>query len=250
MAGLPAEVTRPRAVDFTAETSVLDALGAGVLAKDEFKTRFIACASHELRTPLTTLSTLAQLISEPPVSEEELTRTAEAIQRNVERMLRLVDDLTLLARIESGDLPLDPTPVDLARLVREAGEQLGRLLPEIPLEVAAAPGPLINGNEPLLRQLVYAVAGVVAATQGTANVETRVDRNGWIITASAPLKTPLSDEYLLASALPTPDASARRRSAALWLLIAAAIAVRHGGRLSSSAEPEAGVRITVRLPLV
>ncbi|SDY82309.1 His Kinase A (phospho-acceptor) domain-containing protein [Micromonospora pattaloongensis] len=216
----------------------------------ELKARFIATASHELRTPLTTISTLAQMLGDGLPSHQELATTVDAIQRNSQRMLLLVDDLTLLSRIESGDLRLEPTPVDLARLVQDTGTRLRELLPQAPARIAPGAGPLLNGDERLLRQLLYAVAGIVAATQGSVSVSTHVDQNGWTVTASAPAATPLTDEYLLAATLPTLDAEARRRSVALWLLIAHAIAMRHQGVVTTSAEPSEGTRVRVQLPLI
>ncbi|MEV1289832.1 histidine kinase dimerization/phospho-acceptor domain-containing protein [Micromonospora sp. NPDC049679] len=216
----------------------------------ELKSRFIACASHELRTPLTTISSFAQMLGDGPPSHQELAATMAAIQRNSERMLLLMDDLTLLSRIESGDRALETTPVDLARLARDTAERLTALVPQSPVRVTAAPGPLLNGDEQLLRQLLYAVAGIVAATQGSVVVSTHADQNGWTITAAAPAATPLTDEYLLAAALPTLDAAARRRSVALWLLIAHAIATRHRGVVTTSGDATEGTRIRAHLPLI
>lgn len=67
--------------------------------------RFMADAGHELRTPLTSIQGFAELLVEHPRLPAARRREAhELIARNAERMSRLVDDLSLLARL--GDAPV------------------------------------------------------------------------------------------------------------------------------------------------
>ena len=99
--------------------------------------QFLADASHELRTPLSTLRGYAELGRR--TGTDQLTK----VEEEAERMSALVDDMLLLARLDSGR-PLEREPVDLVLLVAEAvtdaqvvdGERSWRLeLPDAPVEV-------------------------------------------------------------------------------------------------------------------
>ncbi|QSQ20136.1 HAMP domain-containing histidine kinase [Pyxidicoccus parkwayensis] len=93
-----------------------------VAARDEF----LSVASHELRTPLTPLSLrLQQLRRElslpPPHSSAERAQFhLDVSQRQVKKLVDLVDDLLDVSRISAGRLELRPTRVDLAEVVRDA----------------------------------------------------------------------------------------------------------------------------------
>ena len=89
-------------------------------AKDEF----LGIASHELKTPLTTLKAVTQLAQrrierEGGAMPTYLTR----IERAVDRMQMLVDDLLDISRIESGKLALRPEPCDVVALCRQVVEE-------------------------------------------------------------------------------------------------------------------------------
>src|SRR6201992_4382923 len=83
--------------------------------------QFVAIVSHELRTPLTSIISFLELIrAEDDVLSPDGVRFLDIIQRNANRLLRLVGDLLLLSRIESGINPPELVPVPLPELVREA----------------------------------------------------------------------------------------------------------------------------------
>jgi two-component system OmpR family sensor kinase len=68
--------------------------------------RFVADASHELRTPLTSLRTELELALRRPRSQEELEGALRSAAEEVERIVRLAEDLLVLARADDGRLPL------------------------------------------------------------------------------------------------------------------------------------------------
>ncbi|WP_169260547.1 ATP-binding response regulator [Aromatoleum diolicum] len=86
-------------------------------AKDEF----LAIVSHELRSPLNALKGWSHLLSGTPHPDPILvTRSAQAIRRNVEHQTRLIDDLLDISRIICGKLVLERQPVNLVELVHSA----------------------------------------------------------------------------------------------------------------------------------
>jgi signal transduction histidine kinase len=86
----------------TTLNEMLDRLDAG-LARER---RFAADASHELRTPLATLRTELELASRRPRTREELEAALRSAGEEVERLVRLAEDLLVLARADDGKLPL------------------------------------------------------------------------------------------------------------------------------------------------
>ncbi len=91
--------------------------------------QFVADASHELRTPLATIAGYAELARRRP-DDAAAARTALAkVEEESRRMTSLVEDLLLLARLDSGR-PLERTPVDLTRLLLEAVADAQVVAPE------------------------------------------------------------------------------------------------------------------------
>lgn len=81
--------------------------------------QFVADASHELRTPLATIQGYAELTRRTGADPEQLKQAMGKVESEAGRMSTLVDDLLLLARLDSGR-PLEQGEVDLSRLLLEA----------------------------------------------------------------------------------------------------------------------------------
>jgi PAS domain S-box-containing protein len=99
-----------------------------LLASEREREQFLSIVSHELRTPLTPLKALAQLVRSrmrraqaqgTELDMESLDRNLAAIERQVDRMNGLVNDLLSVSRAEKGSLSMDRVPYDLAAVVRE-----------------------------------------------------------------------------------------------------------------------------------
>ncbi|MDQ3646908.1 MAG: PAS domain S-box protein [Actinomycetota bacterium] len=86
---------------------------------------FIADAAHELRTPLTTLTGFTDLLSmRKELSEEDVDRCVDALQRQGIRLRSLVNNLLDLTRLQRGGLKVELASVPLAPLVKEAVDAL------------------------------------------------------------------------------------------------------------------------------
>lgn len=83
---------------------------------------FVGNVSHELRTPLTVIYGVAETLSEEMADDPELGDMMRLLQEQSERMRRLVDDLLLLSRLETGATPSHPEWVDMPRLLEELVE--------------------------------------------------------------------------------------------------------------------------------
>ncbi|GAB3957982.1 two-component regulator propeller domain-containing protein [Spirosoma harenae] len=84
---------------------------------DEVKTRFFANITHELRTPLTLiLSPLEQVLTD--TTEAPYYNRLTLIYRNANRLLRLINELLDLAKLDAGNLTITPSPGDLQEFIK------------------------------------------------------------------------------------------------------------------------------------
>ena len=207
---------------------------------------FIATLSHELRTPLTSLVGLSALLLDGDQLDQEQTECLQGIDRSADRLLRLTDGLTLLAGLESGDLPLRDEPVDLAGLVadRAAGwhEAAGAAGVGLRLEHPdPGAGPPLQGDQlTLARLLDDLVSGAIQASPpgGTVHLWLRPATDGWRIEVTGPGRQAQPDD-------PT-DAS--RHTAGLGPIIGRAIVKRHHGTTTAHPATPTGSEIHIRLP--
>jgi len=75
---------------------------------------FLMSVGHDLRTPLTTLRGYAEALDAGQIEQDDLPRVGAVLQRQTDRLSRLIEDLTLLARLESREFTLRPEPVELS----------------------------------------------------------------------------------------------------------------------------------------
>ena len=94
---------------------------------------FMSMVSHELRTPLNTLYLETQVrklhLSKgnlEPFAPERLPVLIERDQRQIQNMVRLIDDMLDVSRMRSGSLSIEPKPVDLAAMARRVVESLAQ----------------------------------------------------------------------------------------------------------------------------
>jgi signal transduction histidine kinase len=85
-------------------------------AKDEF----LAVLSHELRTPLNPIVGWSQLLSAGNLSESQIKKGAEIIQRNAMLQTQLIEDILDVSRIIQGKLQLERSPLDLITIIKNA----------------------------------------------------------------------------------------------------------------------------------
>ena len=221
-----------------------------VLSGGALQPRFLTVISHELRTPLTTIASFTESLDADDLAPAERSVALAAVRRNTDRMLTLVDDLMLVTRLQTGDLELRPDRVDLGGLIREAVELLATREPYTAATVRADAGPPLTADAGLLRDLFYAVIGTVAsgAADRSAAVSATTGPHGWAVRVTARQAEQLTDEHLMAGMLATPEPPHRRRSTAVWMLLAEAIAARHGGTVRLTFDPETGAGAEIGLP--
>jgi signal transduction histidine kinase len=92
---------------------------------DRLKDEFVALISHDLRTPLTSIIGYVELALDDVGDPLDAERRAylQVVSRSSERLLRLVDDLLFVARLQAGSLVLDRSELDLCVVAEQAAEE-------------------------------------------------------------------------------------------------------------------------------
>lgn len=117
--------------------------------------RFVSDASHELRTPIAVIQGYADLLARWGRKDEAVLEEAiSAIQAETGQMKTLVEDLLFLARGDAGRNPMNMEQVDLAQLVREAGEEYQMLDNQHTWKVQADLPILAQGDRKMLKQVL------------------------------------------------------------------------------------------------
>jgi len=133
---------------------------------------FVADASHELRTPLTSVLANLELLADTLDGEER--QAAASALRSSRRMRRLVADLLLLARSDSGQ-ERRLGPVDLGAVAVDAVSEAGALSSEHHVAVVAEPGLVVEGARDELHRLVLnLVENAINHTPPGTHIDVRV----------------------------------------------------------------------------
>ena len=214
--------------------------------------RLIADASHELRTPLSQLLLQVDLALSRERSPEELRAALAALRDDAQRLVRLANDLLLLARADEGELRLRLEAVDVrelaaesARRFEEAARREGRSIAldvEPGLTALADPDRLAQALDNLFANALDHGAGTVTVTgaadgRGVA-IEVRDEGAGF----ADGFAEHAFDRFT------TSSTGRSRGGTGLGLAIVAVIAAAHGGRAVATGGPGGRVRIELRAP--
>lgn len=141
-----AEDLAHRAVIAVENAGLLSALREADRRKDDF----LAILAHELRNPLAPIRNSVQLLRDPNSSQEDRKFSVSVMDRQVQQMSRLVDDLLDIARISRGKIELRKERIELATVIEDAveasrpiveaqGHQLTVDIPKEPIFIDADP---------------------------------------------------------------------------------------------------------------
>ena len=242
----------------TAIMRALERIRVRLVEADRVKDEFVALISHDLRTPLTSIMGYSELALdddlEPPLDPERR-GYLEIVSRSSQRLLRLVDDLLFVARLQAGRLDLTLTLVDLRDVAAQAASEAKRsaeakgidlaFLGDEPAEVEADRGRIFQ----LLDNLI---SNAIKFTPEGGRIEVAVSRNASAVLEIRDTGIGFSGE----EASRVFDRFFRTESAVegqvqgtgLGLYIAQAITDAHGGTIRASPRDGGGAVFRVELP--
>jgi signal transduction histidine kinase len=226
---------------------------------DRLKDDLIALVSHELRTPLTSISGYLELLMEGEESFSEDQRAfLDVIDRNAERLLRLVTDLLFVAQAQAGRLTLDQAELDLCELVEEAVTAALPVAEERKIMVSYRPsvGAFVRGDRVRLAQVIDNLlsnalkftppGGVVRVSVRVADEEVALEVADNGIGIPEDQQTELFDRFYRARSA----VKKAIQGTGLGLSIVKAIAEAHGGSVSVASLEGEGSVFRVVLPKI
>ena len=218
----------------------------------EQQKQFITNASHELKTPLTVISTNMELLE----MENEENPWVRSTQNQAAVMRRLVDELVYLSRMEEEHPTLEFETLDPGELLKETAEPFAAMAEYNGLEmtVTAEKDLQMKGDRASIQRLMSTLCdnAVKYASTGPIRAEIRGEGKNIILQVSNPVEEPLTKQQCeqLFNRFYRVDPSRNKEKKSgfgIGLAIAAAIAEKHGGRISAAMEEERLV-MTCQLP--
>ena len=224
---------------------------------DRAKTDFFSNVSHELRTPLTLILGPTETLLKQTELVADTRRQLEVIARNARTLLRHVNDLLDIAKLEAGKTAVSYAEVDVARLLRLAASHFESLATEqrIAFRVAAPEILLAQVDiEKVQRVLLNLLANAFKFTPKGGIVACRLESREYgvriLVDDSGPGVAPEFRDAIFERFRQAEEGAARQYGGTgLGLAIAREFLQLQGGTISVEKSPAGGARFVVELPL-
>ena len=271
----PADAGVPAPPPAEAAQATFDWRGAGSETEAELRRRnaeldrlirlrseFISIAAHEFRTPMTSIVGYLDLISQGRLGPipEPMQRPIASLNRNTQRLKRLIDDMLDVSRIDSGRMVLRRDAHDLRELARSAISELEGFTRakrhDVGTDFAEVPAVDVDGDK-IHQVITNLLANAIKYTPEDGRIVVSVDREArWVVLRvrdngigiPAAARDKIFEPF---SELTAPEfhTSAGPDSAGLGLYIARGIVLLHGGEIAVDSREGEFTEFTVRLPV-
>lgn len=217
---------------------------------------FIANVSHELRTPVSSIKLLSETLENGALEDPAVSlKFLKQINQEAGKLEGIVQGMTTLAQIESGEGRLKKKPVDICKLAGQAAERLREMADRNGQELEV----ILPGNEVMvmadasqLEQVIYNIThNAIKFTPHGGKVKIQVTCDGLQVVVSisdtgcgidpADLERIFERFYKV-------DKSRNSRGSGLGLAISRHIIEAHGGHIWAESEPNRGSRVSFSLP--
>jgi signal transduction histidine kinase len=227
---------------------------------NQLKSEFVSLVSHELRTPLTAISGYLDLLLEAPGAQSTAKQQEllSIVKRNAERLVKLIDDLLDLSRIESGKVELSITAVDIVAVITEV---VSLLQPQIEAKGQELSFdrthslPAVAGDAERIRQILINLlsnahkytprGGQIWLTARAEDGWVRIDMQDNGIGLSPDEQAHLFDRFFRARQ----PAMKSVEGTGLGLPITRLLVDMHGGRITVTSAPGEGSTFSFTLPV-
>jgi signal transduction histidine kinase len=227
---------------------------------DDAKTNLVGTVSHELKTPLTSLRMALYLLLEQNLSalSQQQKELLEDARTDADRLLRILDTLLDLTRLESGASPLERTEVSVSVLLRQIAGEAHPFIDSAGQRLAVVIAPELNGavltvDEARIRHVFMNLL---------TNASKYTEKGGFITLSAAPeeggfIRFSVRDQgpgipsesigRIFERFFRAPNQE-KRTGAGLGLAIAREIVVAHGGSISCTSVEGSGSEFYFVLP--
>jgi len=229
-------------------------------AANKSKSAFLTAMSHELRTPLNAIIGFSELIRSEafgPLGDARYRSYSDDISSSGNHLLRLINDILDLSRLEARKLELQETAILLPRLMQEAGTMVENQAHDANVSLVyecASDLPLLRGDERRIKQIVLnLLSNAVKFTPAGGRVRLSAKRNDGtveIVVADTGIGIAKSDLAKAFESFGQIDSRLSRRyeGSGLGLPLARHLAELHGATLTLDSEPNMGTVATLRFP--
>jgi signal transduction histidine kinase len=213
----------------------------------------VAAVSHELRSPLTSVKGFSRLLLDrwDRLSETDKLDLVAQINRDADRVTRLVTELLDISRIEIGRIGLRMEGIDLAALVRDIVARVELSHPAIVCVVDIDEMPLVTADRDRVEQILTNLIenGAKYATVDRLRVDAYADGSSAFVAVSDEGPGIPEDELEAVFTRFYRREVAQPSGTGLGLWISRNLASAHGGALVASRNERGGTTFTLRLPL-
>jgi signal transduction histidine kinase len=228
-----------------------------VRAADRDRAAFLAAVSHELRSPLNAILGFADILMTEvdgpltPEAREEV----EQIRGSGKHLADLINDILEFSALESGQLRLSRSKVDLATVAWEVVREAAGLVGERPVTVRieGEAGVHARADQRRVRQVLTNLVGNAVKFTQRGEVVVDVAREGrWArvsVRDTGPGISPQERAVIFEEYKQTKEERARRRGTGLGLAIARRLVLMHGGRIEVDSEVGRGSTFKILLPV-
>jgi len=229
-----------------------------LLELDRLKDEFVSLISHEFRTPLTSMHGYLDLLREDDDSfTAKQKEFLQVLDRNTQRLLRLVNDLLFVAQLDAGQLQLAAEAVEPAALARECVEAIRPLAAAKAIEVgfAAEQVPRVVADRGRIVQLLdnlltNAVKFTPSGGRVHVGVSLAADRVV-VQVADTGIGIPDSERDQVFERFFRTERASRRAipGSGLGLVVVKSIVEAHGGTIAVAGSGDSGTTFRVELPV-
>lgn len=228
---------------------------------NQAKSAFLSNMSHELRTPLNSIIGFSELIKNSamgPLGNERYVQFIDDIYSSGNHLLKLINAVLDLSKIDAGHMTLDERSTDMERLARETIRQVGPLADAKSIDLVYSPATkpiLVHGDETKLKQIILNLlsnAIKFSENQGEVRLEVVADPVQGLRLSVQDRGIGMREEHIAIALSPfgqVEDPLTRSHDGTgLGLPLAKKLAELHDGTLTVESEPGVGTTITITLP--
>ncbi|HYW07758.1 MAG TPA: PAS domain S-box protein, partial [Longimicrobium sp.] len=223
---------------------------------ERLKDEFVSMVSHELRTPLTSLRGSLGLLSSGKLNAHQAQRMLEVAVQNTDRLVRLINDILDVERIESGQVAMDVRSVPAAEVLRQAAESVRGLAEKAGTRIELAGGgiPVLADPDRIVQVMVNLLSNAIKFSPGGSLVRATVEvRAGEAVFRVVDQGRGIPEDKLglIFERFQQVDASDSRKlgGTGLGLAICRSIIQQHRGRIWVDSEFGSGSTFFFTLPI-
>lgn len=232
----------------------------GLKSLERQREDLLSNVSHDLKNPLTTIKAYLNMLSGSKLGElnEGQAKAVAVADRNADRLLRMISDLLLISRLQSGKMELNQKPFGLKALVEEVQQALRPMADalNIELRLKRSPEAFVRGDRERVSEALYNLIDHALGTspKGTSVEVAISDRNGLAVVSVSDCGPSITEDEAVRmfDAYARPRGSGPQQTHGLGLPIAAKILQLHGGRVEAegiATGAATGTTIRASLPL-